>query len=92
MYEALDDLNEQRPPASRLTKALDTALAGDGGTLDSLAFVNLIVGLEQRLEEKLGITVNFFDDERLDPAAGPFRSVQTLIEHLETLVSRKVDA
>ena len=92
VFEALDTLNEHRAPTERLPKALDTPLAGDGGSLDSLAFVSLIVGLEQRLEEKLGKTVNFFQDEHLDPTAGPFRSVQTLIDHLEALLSRSGDA
>lgn len=86
VFEALDGLNEHRSPADRVSQALDTPLAGEGGPLDSLAFVNLVVGLEQRLEQTMGVTFNFFGDERLDPSGGAFRTVQSLIDCLETLI------
>jgi acyl carrier protein len=85
VYAAIDELNAQRPPHQRLPKALDTALTGEHGPLDSLAFVNLIVALEQRLDAMFGTTMSLLDDERLDPTAGQFRTVQALIDYLETL-------
>jgi len=88
VFAALDDLNAQRPPHQRLPKALDTALTGEHGPLDSLAFVNFIVALEQRLDAMFGTTMSLLDDERLDPTAGQFRTVQALIEYLEEMRER----
>jgi acyl carrier protein len=85
VFAAIDELNAQRPPDQRLPKALDTALTGEHGPLDSLAFVNLIVALEQRLDAMFGTTMSLLDDERLDPTAGQFRTVQALIDYLETI-------
>jgi acyl carrier protein len=85
VFAAIDELNAQRPPHERLPKALDTALTGEHGPLDSLAFVNLIVALEQRLDAMFGTTMSLLDDERLDPTAGQFRTVQALIDYLETM-------
>jgi acyl carrier protein len=85
VFAAIDELNAHRPPHERLPKALDTALTGEHGPLDSLAFVNLIVALEQRLDAIFGTTMSLLDDDRLDPTAGQFRTVQALIDYLETL-------
>src|ERR1700683_758232 len=88
VFAALNDLNAQRPPLQRLPKALDTALTGEHGPLDSLAFVNFIVALEQRLDAMFGTTMSLLDDEGLDPTAGEFRAVQALIEYLEEMRER----
>lgn len=90
VFAAIDELNEQRAPHERLTKALDGRLAGDDSPLDSLAFVNLIVGVEQRLDGVLGTPVSLLDDERLDPTDASFSTVGSFITYLESLL-RKAD-
>ncbi|HXH24138.1 MAG TPA: acyl carrier protein [Vicinamibacterales bacterium] len=87
VFASLDELNEQRAPEERLRKALETPLVGDGGSLDSLGLVNLIVILEERLDAVIGAPVTLLDDEHLDPSAGHFATVGTLVAHLETLLS-----
>ena len=91
VFATLDDLNAQRSPTNRLAKSAETILAGEGGTLDSLAFVNLVVGIERRLDDELGLVVTFFDDDPMDLAAGPFRTVGALIDHIATLAARSAD-
>ncbi len=85
VFAAIDELNGQRPPDQQLDKALETPLAGQDGPLDSLAFVNFIVALEQQFERTFGIAVSLLDDDRLDPTAGQFSSVGALIAFLDTL-------
>lgn len=85
VYATLDDLNAQRPASERLAKALDTPLSGANGALDSLAFVNFIVMLEQRLDGSLAMPVSLLDDERLDPTAPHFQTVGNLITYLAAL-------
>lgn len=91
VYAAIDELNSHRAPADRLTKNLDTALTGEHGPLDSLAFVNFIVALEQRLDGLFSAPVSLLDDEHLDPTAGQFRTVQALIDYLEQIRSRQTN-
>ncbi len=48
VMDAIDELNEQLPKEERLEKSVDTALFGDGGSLDSLGLVSLVTTLEPR--------------------------------------------
>ena len=89
IYRAIDDLNDVRAADAEVPKSLDACLTGDAGAFDSLAFVNFVVALEQRLEVRLGTPVSLLDDERLDPEAGPFRTVATLVDHLEQMYRAK---
>ena len=85
VFAAIDDLNEMRAADARVVKAPETCLTGEAGVLDSLAFVNFVVALEQRLETLLGLRVNLLDEERLDLDVEPFRTVETLVAHLEQM-------
>ncbi len=81
---ALDDVNEQLPPARRLAKADTTALAGADGTLDSLGVVNLIAALEQQLERQFGTTVDLIDKGLLGDAE-PLQSVGALVSFVSAV-------
>jgi acyl carrier protein len=91
VFSAIDELNEQRVPHERLAKSPDTALTGEHGPLDSLAFVNLIVALEQRLDGIFGTPLNLLDDEHLDPTAGQFRTVGALVDYLERIRQTRIN-
>jgi acyl carrier protein len=47
---AIDEVNLTLHHAERLGKTPDVRLVGDGGGLDSLGLVNLIVALEEKLK------------------------------------------
>jgi acyl carrier protein len=49
IYLAIDEVNLQLPPGRRIVKSEQSVLIGDGGTLDSLAFLNLIVATEEKV-------------------------------------------
>ena len=85
VFGAIDELNGQRAPGERLVKSVETALTGEAGPLDSLAFVNFVVALEQRLDTVFGTPVSLLDDEQLDPTASQFRTVQSLIDYLHQM-------
>lgn len=88
VYRAIDEVNEALAPPSRVEKSLGTALMGEDGTLDSLGIVNLAVTLEEKVEHEFGRVVPLA--RALDPSAqnNPFRKVDTLVEHIESLLSR----
>jgi hypothetical protein len=58
VYAAVDDLNLQLPPASRLAKSEATAITGDAAALDSLGFLNLILAAETQVNARAASPIN----------------------------------
>ena len=79
VVEALTEVNDQRPAASRFAPDADTVVYGAGGVLDSLELVNLVIALEQRLEEQCGAVVTLADERAVSQKHSPFRSVPSLV-------------
>ena len=65
----------------------ETRLIGDGSALTSMQLVSLLVEIEQRIEETLGVSVTIADERALSMKRSPFRSVGTLVEYLELLMA-----
>jgi len=61
IYGCIDELNQQLPENGRLVKSAETVLAGDGGVLDSLGLITLLVDIELVLAERHGISVAILD-------------------------------
>jgi hypothetical protein len=58
VYAAVDDLNRQLAPAARLEKSERTPLTGDAARLDSLGFLNLVLGVETQVNAICSPPVN----------------------------------
>ena len=60
--------------------ALDsnTRLFGEGGLLDSMALVSLVIAVEQTLEERYAVGVALADEKALSQRSSPYRTVGTL--------------
>ena len=52
LYAAVDDLNLQLAPADRLEKSENTPLTGRAASLDSLGFLNLVLGAETHVNAR----------------------------------------
>ena len=63
-----------------------TPLLGEGGGIDSLAFVNLIILVERTAEERAGATIVVADESVFDPSTHPFRTVGSLTAHVQRLL------
>ncbi len=59
----------------------DTRLFGQNGLLDSLAFVSLVIAVEQGIEERFGARVELADDKALSQKNSPYRSIGTLADY-----------
>ena len=59
---------------------------GKDSTLDSLALVNLIVDLEEKIEEVFGKVIVLSDEKAMSQRRSPFRSVKTLCDYIEALL------
>ena len=78
-YKCIEELNRQFPPELRLQNSMDAILVGEGGILDSLGLITLIVSLEEALENETGVHMALLEEELLIDPDGPFRTVGTLV-------------
>ena len=91
IFDAIDEVNEQRPDEPQVAKSTDTVLFGEAGALDSLGLVNLIVTVEQNLEEEFGVELALADEKAMSMRNSPFRSVSTLADYALTLMAEDAD-
>lgn len=87
IYDTLDLVNQQLPPAKRLSRSPTTILVGTGSSLDSLAIVTLVVALEEKVADAIGRPVQLLDPELISVDNGPFRSVESLSLHLSAVAA-----
>jgi len=66
----------------------DTHLVGGQAILDSVGFVTLLVDLEGRLGNSVDLSTSFLEQDGVDEAANPFRTVDSLAAHIQQLASR----
>jgi len=55
-----------------------TRLLGSGALLDSVGLVTVVMEIEARLEEELGLTVSLTSDAAMSQERSPLRSVASL--------------
>jgi acyl carrier protein len=56
----------------------DARLFGEGGLLDSLALVSLVVAVEQAVADRFGKSVSLADEKALSQRSSPYRTIATL--------------
>jgi hypothetical protein len=93
IYQAIDELNQLRPAGQPpIERSPETVLFGQGGSLDSLGLVNLIVAAERYLEPAVGAPVSLADERAMSQRNSPFRSVAALTEYVCKLVGEPANA
>jgi len=55
--------------------------------LDSVAVLDLILEIEDRLQEKVGKYIQIADDKTMDSNETPFKTFKSLVEYLERKVN-----
>lgn len=82
---AIVELNDETD-GPVLGSSPDTALLGEGGGIDSLALVNLVILIERIAEEGGGKMIVVADESVFDPETNPFGTVGTLTAHVQRLL------
>ena len=82
IYEAVDELNEQLDADDQLSKSRDAIVFGEGSRLDSLAVVNLLAAIEDRLAAEGGPAVALLDLVADEDSADKLRSIDSLLRTL----------
>ena len=89
MFAAVDDVNKLLPEEQQLQKSLDIVLYGTSGQLDSLAFVNFILAVEQRIQEEFGCGITLTNGEAMSQENGPMGTIATLADYISLLLEKK---
>jgi acyl carrier protein len=89
ILEAVRDLAEEINQPGLAQPTRQTRLFGGSGALDSMALVSLIADLEGRIAAKFGRDVVLADERAMSQVRSPFRTVDSLAAHIETLLSEK---
>jgi acyl carrier protein len=72
-------------------RGTDFILFGDGGALDSLGLVRLVVAIETAIEDDYGKVVTLADDRATSQKNSPFRSVGTMADYITMLLHEQSD-
>lgn len=86
VYASIETINEQRENKDdALELKEDTRLLGRQSKLDSLGLVTLIIDIEQRLADELGLEVSLTDEKAMSQTRSPFRDVRSLVDYICSL-------
>ena len=86
VYRAIDGHNAGEGTA--IPPGEDTILLGEGGAVDSLGLVRLIISVERQVEDDFGVPVSLTDEKAMSQRNSPFRSVGTLMAYIATCLER----
>ena len=81
------ELNEQLPHKIPLEEGEAAPLFGEGGVLDSIALVTLIVAIEQALEDELEVVLTLADEKAMSQQHSPFRTVGSLAAYIQQRIA-----
>jgi acyl carrier protein len=73
--------NQSRPPDRQLAVGPDVPLFGEGGGLDSLGLVTLVIDIEDGLRDR-GLHVDLSDAQALSERRSPFRTTGALVDYI----------
>lgn len=77
---SLRELNAIRPKDQQIGSGPDVRLLGDGGALDSLAFVNFVVTLDGQLAQQVSPNASVMADLLAAPDPDAFATVGKLVQ------------
>ena len=89
IFASIDELNLELDDNEKISKSEDTSLFGSGDSLDSLALINLITIIEQKIEEETGDYVSLADERAMSLDESPFKTVTTLKNYINILIDGK---
>ena len=82
VFRAVDEINEDLPPAAQLVKEPETVLFGSGATIDSMTLVSFIVAVEEQLLEAYGLSVTLATEKAMSMEHSPFRTLDSMIAYV----------
>ncbi|MFZ1320164.1 MAG: hypothetical protein WAT71_01275 [Ignavibacteria bacterium] len=87
IFDVIKEINESLPVDKKLTVDAETVLYGSKSKLDSFGLVNLIVGVEEKIQDETGISITIADEKALSRKNSPFLTVKTLSDYVSELLN-----
>jgi acyl carrier protein len=89
IFDTIDELKKIKIFDVKLVKDEETYLFGNKSSVNSLGFVNLIVDIEQKINDKYQSEITIMDENAMSIKNSPFRTIGTLIDYICQLIGKK---
>jgi D-alanine--poly(phosphoribitol) ligase subunit 2 len=89
IYSAIDEVDALATSGAPVEKTPEARLLGSDQGVDSLTFVNLVVAIEEQMQKKLGKSIVLVDEENMGTEEHPFRTISTMAEYIERVLSKR---
>ncbi|MEI8349021.1 MAG: acyl carrier protein [Candidatus Omnitrophota bacterium] len=90
VFAAVEIINQQLSKDEQIDKAMNTPLFYSSGGLDSLGIINLIMTIEQKIQEDLGVNITLANEKALSSQDSPFRTIGNLIDYISLLLNENI--
>jgi hypothetical protein len=74
VYKSLEVVNSLRPTDDAIAPSPDVVLVGDGGRLDSLALITMVLAIEREVGESAGRQISLFNESDFESQLTSFRT------------------
>jgi len=91
IFTTIDELNQNMIKKDQLEKSLETRLFGGNSKLDSLGLINLIVGVEEKINDEFDMAITLADERAMSQKHSPFSTVESLVKYIEMLLDGKLN-
>lgn len=88
VFEAIDAVNDDPSVAIKIAKDPNFLLLDQASTIDSLTLVNLFVGVESLIEDRLGKTISIVNEDSFDSDEYPFKNIGNLVNYIDRLLNQ----
>ena len=88
VFRAIDELNELQPEDQQVETTPNTVLFGDESVLTSLALVNLVAAVEERVEDETGASISIIAEGTFDEHPERLRTLGALIEYVAERIQK----
>lgn len=89
IFNAIEEMNLQLPSDQQLEKSTDAILFAEGGKLDSLGLVNLVMSVEQHIMDLTDTELVLASEAAMSRKRSPYRSVSALAEYAVEIASNE---
>jgi acyl carrier protein len=86
MSQAINEVNQQLLEEQQVEKSDETILIGSEAKIDSLALVNLIVAIEEKISDEFGTNISLVNDTAMMQDESPFRTIKTFTDYISQLL------
>ena len=85
IYSSIDRVNKDLSMKNKIKK-YENSVIFENSKIDSMAFVNFIMSIEENIYNDFNISIDLANEELLMEKLSPFRTVKTLTDYIQILI------